>query len=105
MKTKQKRKNPVNATILCRVLRKENQRLREELNEQTAYADEYHATITELWQEMERLAKYRLLEIGKMSLSRTRSGKLWLQINGAEGMEVDEKKFEKALHDFMAKHF
>jgi hypothetical protein len=47
----------LSSDLLCRVLRKENKRLREEVTEQTAYADEYHATVSELWSENQTLKK------------------------------------------------
>lgn len=106
MKTKIKRRRvPLRKELLNRVLRKENRRLREELGEQTAYADEYHAAMSELYHENEKLRAARVIKVGGIGLARLKNGMLWMQIFDEEGMEVNEKKFEAALRAFMVENF
>jgi hypothetical protein len=107
---KTKRKNPVDKKILVRVLRAENRRLREDLNEQTAYADEYHASLTEVYSKLEKeraliREKIRVVKVGAMVLAILKDGTVWLTMEGAEGMAVNKNQLEAVLRDFMQKHF
>lgn len=118
MKTRQR--NPVDKKILVRVLRAENRRLREDLNEQRAWADEYHASLTEtyssyaalkkkksvpLWVQQGQWSVAPTIVVGKMQLERMKDGILWLQISDNEGMQVNEKELEADLRRFFNKRF